>query len=253
MRNVAGMSVIVTGGGSGIGAATADHFAKRGALVTLAGRRANRVRQVAESIGPAAKWVHADITVADDRSLVVESAINHAGGIDVLVNCAADMYRGPFSTLDEQQLIDIFHNNVVSAMMVSQAALPHLVERKGAIIFFGSVHVTRAFPGASPYAATKGALEALTGVLASELGPLGVRVSCVRPGAVLSELNVRAGLFDMETARRRNDELGPAHVLGRPGTASEIAEAVEYLACAEWTTGSVMVVDGGLGLGTTHA
>jgi NAD(P)-dependent dehydrogenase (short-subunit alcohol dehydrogenase family) len=138
-------------------------------------------------------------------------------------------------------------------MMLSQAALPHLIERRGCIVLFGSVHVTRAFPGASPYAASKGALETLTSVLASELGPMGVRVSCVRPGAVFTELNQRAGLFDEETARRRIDELGPAHALGRPGSVEEIAEAVEYLACAQWTTGSVMVVDGGLGLGTTHA
>jgi NAD(P)-dependent dehydrogenase (short-subunit alcohol dehydrogenase family) len=121
------------------------------------------------------------------------------------------------------------------------------------VVLFGSVHVKRAFPGASPYAATKGALEALTGVLAAELGPAGVRVSCIRPGAVLTEINQRAGLFDDETARQRIDSLGPAHALGRPGTVSEIAEAVEYLAAAEWTTGSVLTVDGGLGLGTTNA
>jgi NAD(P)-dependent dehydrogenase (short-subunit alcohol dehydrogenase family) len=121
------------------------------------------------------------------------------------------------------------------------------------VVFFGSVHTQRAFPGASPYAATKGALETLTGVLAAELGPQGVRVSCVRPGGVLTEINQRAGLFDDATAAERMESLGPAHALGRPGTTDEIAEAVEYLLTAEWVTGSVLTVDGGLGLGVTHA
>jgi NAD(P)-dependent dehydrogenase (short-subunit alcohol dehydrogenase family) len=115
------------------------------------------------------------------------------------------------------------------------------------------VHSQRAFPGAAPYAATKGAVETLTGVLAAELGPQGVRVSCIRPGGVFTELNQRAGLFDDDTARQRLEGLAPAHALGRLGTVAEIAEGVEYLARAEWTTGNVLTVDGGLGLGVTNA
>jgi 3-oxoacyl-[acyl-carrier protein] reductase len=137
--------------------------------------------------------------------------------------------------------------------MLSQAALRHLIDASGVIVFMGSVHSQRAFPGASPYAATKGALETLTGVLAAELGPQGVRVSCVRPGGVFTEINQRAGLFDDDTARQRLESLAPAHALGRLGTVEEIAEAVEYLARAEWATGNVLTVDGGLGLGVTNA
>jgi 3-oxoacyl-[acyl-carrier protein] reductase len=114
------------------------------------------------------------------------------------------------------------------------------------------VHTQRAFPGASPYAATKGALETLTGVLAAELGPL-VRVSCVRPGGVLTEINQRAGLFDDAEAAERMRGLDAAHALGRSGTPDEVAEAVEYLARAEWATGAVLTVDGGLSLGVTNA
>jgi NAD(P)-dependent dehydrogenase (short-subunit alcohol dehydrogenase family) len=253
MRPIEGMSVIVTGGGSGIGAGTARHFVASGARVTICGRREEKVRALAAELGPACAWLRADITAAADRARIVDTAVGHGGGIDVLVNAAGDMYRGPLTALEEDRLVDVFRNNVVGAMMLTSAALPHLVERQGCVVLFGSVHVKRAFPGASPYAASKGALEALTGVLAAELGPQGVRVSCVRPGGVLTEINQRAGLFDDETARRRMEDLGPAHALGRPGTVEEIAEAVAYLAGAEWTTGAVLVVDGGLGLGTTNA
>jgi NAD(P)-dependent dehydrogenase (short-subunit alcohol dehydrogenase family) len=185
---------------------------------------------------------------------MVAAAVTHGEGrLDVLVNNAGNMYRGPLAELREDELLAVFHSNVVAAMMLTQRALDHLVAATGAVVFLGSVHSQRAFPGASPYAATKGALETLTGVLAAELGPMGVRVSCVRPGAVFTEINQRAGLFDDDTALARLEGLAPAHALGRIGTATEIAEAVEYLVRAEWTTGAVLTVDGGLSLGVTNA
>jgi NAD(P)-dependent dehydrogenase (short-subunit alcohol dehydrogenase family) len=86
-------------------------------------------------------------------------------------------------------------------------------------------------------------------VLAAELGAQKVRVNCVVPGGVFTEINQRAGLFDDETARKRLESMASLHVLGRIGTPEEIAEAIGYLACAEWTTGAILEVDGGLGLG----
>jgi 3-oxoacyl-[acyl-carrier protein] reductase len=254
VRAVEGMSVLVTGGGSGIGEGIARHFAARGARVTISGRRPEKIRAVAASIGPLCHSVVGDVTNPSDRADMVAGATEHGGGrLAVLVNNAGNMYRGPLAELDEAQLLAVFHSNVVGAMMLTQAALPFLAAATGAVVFIGSVHSQRAFPGASPYAATKGAVETLTGVLAAELGPMGVRVSCVRPGAVFTEINQRAGLFDDATALARLESLAPAHALGRIGTVDEIAEAVAYVACAEWTTGAVLTVDGGLGLGVTNA
>lgn len=254
MRRLEEMSVLVTGGGSGLGEGIARHLCSAGARVTISGRRAEKVEGVASSIGDRCVAVAGDVTVADDRVAMVDTAVRHGGGrLDALVNNAGNMYRGPLADLDEQSLLDVFHSNVIGAMMLTQAALDHLVEAGGSVVFMGSVHSQRAFPGASPYAATKGAVETLTGVLAAELGPMGVRVSCVRPGGVLTEINQRAGLFDEVTARERLDALASAHALGRIGTATEIAEAVEYLVRAEWTTGNVLTVDGGLGLGVTNS
>ncbi len=253
MRDVEGMSVVITGGGSGIGEGTARHFAALGARVTIHGRRAEKVQVVAESIGPSCRWLQGDVTVAADREALVAGAVGHGGGIDLLVNNAGNMYRGPITELDERELLAIFHTNVVGAMMLTGLAVPHLVERMGCIVFIGSVHTQRAFPGASPYAATKGAVETLTGVLAAELGPQGVRVGCIRPGAVFTEINQRAGLFDDDTARARLQSMASSHALGRIGSVAEIAEGIEYLARAEWTTGNVLTVDGGLGLGVTNA
>lgn len=254
MRPIEGMSVLVTGGGSGIGEGIARHFCAAGARVTISGRRADKVSAVADSIGPSCRSVVGDVTVAADRTAMATAARDHGDGrIDAVVNNAGNMYRGPLAELDEQRLLEVFNSNVVAGIMLTQAALDDLMATQGAVIFIGSVHSQRAFPGAAPYAATKGAVETLTGVLAAELGPVGVRVSCIRPGGVFTELNQRAGLFDDDTARERLAGLAPAHALGRLGTVEEIAEGVEYLVRAEWATGNVLTVDGGLGLGVTNA
>lgn len=254
MRPIEGMSVLVTGGGSGIGEGVTRHFCAAGARVTISGRRADKIHAVADSIGPSCRTVVGDVTKASDRAAMVAAAVEHGDDrLDVLVNNAGNMYRGPLAELDEQSILDLFHSNVVAAIMLTQAALPHLAMARGAVVFVGSVHSQRAFPGASPYAATKGAIETLTGVLAAELGPHDVRVSCVRPGGVFTEINQRAGLFDDAGALARLQGLAPAHALGRLGTTDEIAEAIEYLARAEWVTGNVLTVDGGLGLGVTNA
>ncbi len=254
MKLIEGMSVLITGGGSGIGAGAAEHFCRAGALVTIAGRRSTAVEAVATRIGNSCRAVAGDITVAADRERMIAEAVEHGGGkLDTFISNAGNMLRGPIDQLDEQQLLEIFHTNVVAAMMLSGLAKPWLTATGGCILFVGSVHTQRAFPGASPYAATKGAIETLTGVLAAELGPDGIRVGCVRPGAVDTEINVRAGLATAEENTERLASLGTSHALGRIGTVEEIAEAFEYLARAEWTTGWVVTVDGGLGLGVTYS
>lgn len=253
-RDIEGMGIIVTGGGSGIGEATACHFAALGARVTICGRRAEKIHAVASSVGERCRAVVADVTVDADRRLLLAAALEHGRGrLDVLVNNAGNMYRAPVEALEEQRLHDILASNVVAPMLLTGLAVEALTESRGCVVFVGSVHTQRAFPGASPYAVSKAAVETLTGVLAAELGGRGIRVGCVRPGAVSTELNVRAGLGTPTEAAARLEGLSGAHALRRIGTGAEIAEAIAYLAAAEWTTGGVVAVDGGLGLGVTDA
>ncbi|MHA3703713.1 SDR family NAD(P)-dependent oxidoreductase [Jatrophihabitans sp. YIM 134969] len=253
MRSLEGMSVLVTGGGSGLGEAVARHFVARGARVTISGRRAAKIDAVAHSLGDACRAVTGDVAVPADRARMVDAAVEHGGGLETLVNAAGNMYRTAIADLDEEQFLDLFHTNVVGPSRLTADALPHLTAARGNVVFFGSVHTQRAFPGASPYAATKGALETLTGVLAAELGPAGVRVNAIRPGGVPTEINQRAGLGTDEESLARLNSLASAHALGRIGTPEEIAEGVAYLAAAEWVTGIVLGVDGGMSLGVTNA
>jgi 3-oxoacyl-[acyl-carrier protein] reductase len=251
VRSIEGMSILVTGGGTGIGAATAKYFAERGARVTISGRRAEPLTARAAELGEGCCTVVADVTVADDRGRLLDTAVRHGGGLDALVNNAGNMYATPLDQLDERRLTDVFRSNVVGPLMLTSQAVPHLERCQGAVVFLGSVHTLRSYPGASPYAATKGAIQIATRVLAAELGVRGIRVNCVIPGAVPTELIERSGMLDAAAALQRLEGMASQHPLGRIGTPEEIAEAIAYLVCAEWTTGAVLPVDGGLGLGAT--
>lgn len=243
MRSVEGTSVVVTGGGSGLGEATARHMARRGARVTICGRRSEKVRSVAGSIGPNCAWLRADVDDPDDRARIIDAALGHGGGVDVLVNNAGNRYAAPLAEVEEERVTGMYQTNVVSPIMLSKLALPHLAERKGSIVFIGSVDVRRALPPSAAYAPAKAAVHRLTGVLAAELGPRGVRVNCVAVGAVATEIDARAGLMGAEESRRVVEEVfGPITPLRRPGSAEEVAEAIEYLAYSEWTTGAVLDV-----------
>ena len=252
MREIDNMSVLITGGGSGIGEATARHFAARGARVTITGRRKDKIEAVAQSIGPLCRAVVGDVTVNLDREAMLAAAVEHGGKLDALVSNAANMYRQAVGAYTEDFLKEAFNTNVISGMMLSSMAVPLLEKTQGAIIFLGSIHNRRAYPGASPYAATKAAVEGLTRVMAAELGRRQIRVSCVLPGAVSTEINLRAGLFTAEQSEARYASVALDHALARIGTAGEIAEAIEYLVRAEWVTGVALEVDGGLGLGVSN-
>jgi 3-oxoacyl-[acyl-carrier protein] reductase len=252
MKPMNGMSVLITGGGSGIGEGTARYFARHGAKVTICGRREEKLRAVAESIGSNCRYEVADITSDSDCARVVEAAVAHGGGLDALMNNAGNMLRGPITEMKRSDLLDVFDSNVVSGMILTALSVPYLEARRGAVIFIGSVHTRRSYPGASPYAATKGAVEVLAKVLAAELGPKGIRVNCVIPGAVSTELNIRAGIVSPEEQAVRMRALEASHALGRIGTEEELAEAIAHMSCAEWTTGSSLVVDGGLALGISN-
>ncbi len=252
MRNLEDMSILITGGGSGIGADCARHFCSQGARVTISGRRREKLEAVKDEVGELCHVVRGDVTVQADREVMLAAAGDHGGKLDALVNNAANMYRQPVDGFTEDFLKEAFDTNVVSAMMLSSMAVALLEPTQGAIVFIGSTHTRRAFPGASPYATTKAALEGLTKVMAAELGPKQIRTGCILPGAVSTELNLRAGLFTADQAKDRYDAVAGLHALGRIGTGTEVAEGVEYLICAEWVTGVALEVDGGISLGASH-
>ena len=119
-------SVLITGGGSGIGEGTAKYLAKQGSRVTICGRSEDKLIRVSEEIGSSCHYVVADINKENEREQLLIEAVEHGKGLNTLINSAANMYRIPLEDLDENSLTDIFKTNVIAGMMLSKASLKHL-------------------------------------------------------------------------------------------------------------------------------
>jgi 3-oxoacyl-[acyl-carrier protein] reductase len=252
MTSLKGKSILLTGGGSGIGEGCATYFAAQGALVTISGRREDRIKAVAQAIGPNCTYVVGDVTSEADRPRMIAAAVAHGGGkLDALVNNAGVTVHGSLSEQKAGPMLDVLNTNLVAPMLLTALAVPELERTQGAVIFIGSVHTRLAMPGRLAYAASKSGVQTISRVLAAELGPKKIRVNCVIPGAVPSEINVGPTGQDVTTAKAFFHKLAYLHPIGRIGSPEDIAQAMEYLINADWTTGAVLDVDGGMGLGAT--
>jgi NAD(P)-dependent dehydrogenase (short-subunit alcohol dehydrogenase family) len=236
-----GQVALVTGGGTGIGAAIARRFAAEGASVAVMGRRERPLTTVADEVGGLA--IAGDVTCEADVERAVHHTVERFGGLDVVVNNAGSGSAGWQTTLAV---------NLVGPALVIEAAVPHLAKRRGAVVNVASVAGLVAGSTGPEYAASKAGLVQLTRTLAVRLGPLGIRVNTLCPGWVRTELADRAMA---ETADRRG--LGSteaayasasAHVpLRRVAEPDEIAAACLFLASREasFVTGAALVADGG--------
>lgn len=231
---------IVTGGGTGIGAAVARRLAADGYAVAVLGRRPEPLEVVASEIGGLA--VQADVGQPGDCDRAVAEAIERFGGASVLVNNAG---------IGDAEWEDVLRINLSGAFYMARAALPHLVESRGSIVNVSSISGVLAGPGWAAYCTSKAGLIMLTRCLALDYGPQGVRVNAVCPGWVRTPM----GDEDMEAlGERRGADPDEAYdlthrdvPLRRPARAEEIAAVVAFLAGpdASFVSGVALPVDGG--------
>ncbi|MGW0083634.1 SDR family NAD(P)-dependent oxidoreductase [Streptomyces sp. NPDC003393] len=240
--------VIVTGAGSGIGAASAVKFAEAGAHVLAVGRREGPLKETAGRHPRIAAFV-ADVCAPDGPESIIGQALDGWGRVDVLVNNA-----GVFASMDLQQStragIDrIWATNVTAPSLLSAAALPHLRAHRGAIINLSSTFGHRPLAHASHYGASKAAIEHLTRSWALELASDGVRVNAIAPGPTESEALASGGLTPEQVAEVKAAEAARIP-MGRRGEPEELAEWIVRMADprSAWMTGQVLTVDGGLEL-----
>jgi len=244
-----GQAALITGGGSGIGRATAVRFAAAGARVAIAGRRAERLAETAREIGAAGGEclaIPSDVVRPEDARRMVEETVARFGGLDVIVNAAGILTSGSIETTTLAAWDQMFDVNLRSLFHLTQLALPYLSRRPGAIVNLSSVTGSRAFPGILAYCVSKAGVDQLTRCLALELAPKGIRVNALNPGVVETELH-RAGGMDPERYAAFLARGVETHPLGRVGRPEEVAELALFLAspASGWITGGTFPIDGG--------
>jgi meso-butanediol dehydrogenase / (S,S)-butanediol dehydrogenase / diacetyl reductase len=249
-RGLEGTVALITGGGTGIGAAVARRFAKDGARIVLLGPERGPLESVAAETGGEA--VHGD---AADRSVAdaaVAMARERFGGLDALVTCAGVGMAGTLVDMPEDDWHASLHGNLDTCVVSCRAALPALVERGGgSIVIVSSVGGLTAGSQIASYATAKAGLLGLMRAIAVDYGPQGVRANAICPGWV--ETRMAAGAIGMFAESRgiSTDEawqrVNAAVPLRRPAQPAEIAAAIAFLASqdASFVTGSVLVTDGG--------
>ena len=227
-------TVVITGGSRGIGAAAVELFAARGDRVFFLYEK-NHVaaNAVAEKTG--ATPICCD--VADGKA--VKEAFSQIGDVDILICNAGTMWFGLLSMMEEGDWDRLFDVNVKGIYHCVNAAMPSFLKKhSGSIITVSSMWGQVGASCEAAYSATKGAVLALTKALAKELGPSGIRVNCVAPGVILTDMCANV---DPEVLAEMAEEAP----VGRNGTPMDVARAMEYLAEAEFVTGQILPVNGG--------
>ncbi len=248
MKKLVNKVAVITGASKGIGAGIAKSLAAAGASVVInyASAKAGADQVVADIIanGGKAIAVQGNVSNADDIARLFNETTKTFGAVDILVNNAG-VYK--FNTIEEVNAEDFhtqFNTNVLGLLLATQGAVKHFNEQGGSIINIGSAVSNIAPPGSSIYTATKGAVDAITHVLAKELGGKKIRVNSINPGMVETEGTHTAGFIgsDFET------EIVRTTPLGRLGQPDDIADVSVFLASEDsrWLTGEILLVSGGV-------
>jgi len=237
--------VLISGVCGGIGRATAQFFNDNGWVVVGVDRRKIGNRSGVKH------YIWADISEPDKPEFVINEIKKVEGRLDALINNAALQIIKPIIQTSISEWDDTMASNVRSVFLMVKNAYPLLKASKGNIVNVSSVHAIATSVGIAAYAASKGALLALTRAMALEFGPYGIRVNAILPGAINTPM-LKAGLKRGHLAGNSEDELvrglGLKHVMGRVGKPEEIARAIYFLAdnkSSSFMTGQALVVDGG--------
>jgi len=246
-NKLTGKVAVVTGASKGIGASIAKHLAAEGASVAVnyASSKTGADKVVAEITGAGGKAiaVQADVAKQTDIERLFAQTKRAFGRLDILVNNAGVYEFSPLDGVTEEHFHKQFNLNVLGLILASQAAARLFDSAGGSIVNISSVVSTLAFPNASVYSGTKGAVDAITRSLATELGPRKIRVNAIRPGMVETEGTHAAGIEESEMQK----QVLAQTPLGRLGKPDDIAGTALFLASADssWITGETFVIAGG--------
>ncbi len=248
-----GKVAIVTGGGSGIGAATARRFAEQGASVVIAdvNPKGGELSEQLQSEGYSCAYIRTNVRSNEETQQMVSFAESTYGGVDILVNCAGIFPRAMMLDTTDELWDSIMDINLKGTFRCCKAAVPALIRRgAGVIINIGSLSINSGGPDMFAYATSKGGIWTLTRNLANSLAKHKIRVNCISPGWVASE-----GEIELQRSLGLPDDwsetMGHRLPLGRVQVPDDIARTIVFIASdlADQITGQNLAVDGGLGLG----
>lgn len=248
MKKLANKVAVITGASKGIGASIAKHLAAAGASVVVnyasAKAGADKVVEEITAAGGKAIAVQGNVSSEADIARLFEETKNAFGAVDILVNNAGVYKFGSIEELNAEDFYTQFNTNVLGLLLTTQGAVKNFNENGGSIINIGSAVTAITPPGSSIYTGTKGAVDAITHVLAKELGGKKIRVNSINPGMVETEGTHTAGFIGSDFEA----EIVKTTPLGRIGQPDDIAEVAVFLASddSRWLTGELLLASGGV-------
>ena len=249
MNNLKPTIAVVTGGGSGIGLAIAEKFIQHNIHTIIAGRDKAKLDAAKEKLGALCEVMPIDLTDLGSIPGFVQCIVTRHGGIDVLVNNAGINMKKEFPQVTDEDFQKIMLTNVTAVFALSREVVKCMLEKniKGSIVNISSMASRYGIPKVIAYSASKSAIEGMTRAMAVELSPKGIRVNCIAPGFIATDMSAKALNNDPE---RKAKALGRTP-MGELGMPADIGDAAVFLAtdASKYITGVILPVDGGNSIG----
>lgn len=249
MKDLTSKIALVTGGGSGIGLAIAEKFVQQNMRTVIAGRDQSKLDAAKERLGALCETVSIDLNDLNEIPKFVERIVNSYGSIDVLVNNAGINMKKEFTEVTNEEFQKILLTNLSAVFALSREVVKCMLDKniKGSIINISSMASRYGIPKVIAYTASKSAIEGMTRAMAVELSPKGIRVNCIAPGFIATDMSAKALNNDPE---RKAKALGRTP-MGELGMPADIGDAAVFLAtdASKYITGVILPVDGGNSIG----
>ncbi|MUP44966.1 SDR family oxidoreductase [Gramella sp. BOM4] len=242
------LTAIVTGGNAGLGYATAKKLCDNGIITYVNGRNEEKTRKACEELGKNARPFILDLNNLKEIPTAVERISKEAGNIDILVNNAGINMKKELLEVTDEEFQSILHTNVTSVFVMTREVSKYMKKQNsGSIINISSMAAQYGIPKVIAYSASKTAVEGMTRAMAVDLAQFGIRVNCIAPGFIKTDMSSKA----LDSEPERKEKVLSRTPMGRLGEPSDVADAVYYYATSEskFTTGTVLPIDGGNSIG----